>query len=142
MKSKTNSICNRSFTLVVALLAVLFAAGPLHAQVDAGSILGTISDQSGGVLSGAKVTLTNEGTGATLDVYKRQPVEYRTKPQMPMKRCPLGCALPLEQKQRKINLAFPEPAEPTCVLVADAATLATLLWPLPCHSKQRRAWPS
>src|ERR1700689_5282247 len=81
MKSKTNSICDRSFTLVVALFAVLFAAGPLHAQVDAGSILGTISDQSGGVLSGAKVTLTNEGTGATLvatagtdGVYKFAPV--------------------------------------------------------------------
>src|SRR5690242_9971103 len=38
----------------------------LHAQVDTGTIVGTITDPSGAVVSGAKVTLTNLGTNATL----------------------------------------------------------------------------
>ena len=50
------------------MLALLFAASPLFAQVDAGAILGTVTDQSGGVINGAKVTLTNEGTGASLSI--------------------------------------------------------------------------
>jgi hypothetical protein len=38
----------------------------LHAQVDFGAILGTIKDQSGAVIPGAKVSLTNEGTNFTI----------------------------------------------------------------------------
>jgi Carboxypeptidase regulatory-like domain/TonB dependent receptor/TonB-dependent Receptor Plug Domain len=52
------------FTLLVAFFVLLFAASPLFAQVDAGAILGTVTDQSGGAINGAKVTLTSEGTGA------------------------------------------------------------------------------
>src|SRR5438034_5126890 len=45
-------------------LAVMFLllARPTFAQVDTGAILGTVKDQSGAVVPGAKVTLTNEGT--------------------------------------------------------------------------------
>jgi hypothetical protein len=39
---------------------------PLQAQVDTGSITGTITDTTGAVVGGAKVTLTSEDTGATL----------------------------------------------------------------------------
>ncbi len=35
-------------------------------QVDTGTILGTVTDQTGAVIPGATVTLTNEGTGLTL----------------------------------------------------------------------------
>jgi Carboxypeptidase regulatory-like domain/TonB dependent receptor len=38
----------------------------LQAQVDTGSITGTVTDTSGAVVSGAKVTLTNEDTGTSL----------------------------------------------------------------------------
>ncbi len=51
----------------LALLSlVLFAAQGLYAQVDTGTVLGTVKDQSGAVIPGAKVTLTNEGTGFTI----------------------------------------------------------------------------
>jgi Carboxypeptidase regulatory-like domain/TonB dependent receptor len=45
---------------------MMFSIGSLHAQVDTGSILGTITDASGAVIRSASVTLTNEGTNANL----------------------------------------------------------------------------
>ncbi len=46
---------------------VLLLAAPLHAQSVTGSIQGTVVDQSGAVLPGASVTITNTATGATRD---------------------------------------------------------------------------
>jgi hypothetical protein len=47
--------------------AVLFLTVlPLRAQVDTGAILGVVTDASGAEVRGATVTLTNEGTNATL----------------------------------------------------------------------------
>jgi len=54
------------FALLVTLLVLSFAASPLFAQVDTGAVLGTVTDQTGGVINGAKVTLTNEGTGVAV----------------------------------------------------------------------------
>ena len=53
--------------LAVPVMFVLTSVS-LHAQVDTGSIQGTIKDQSGAVIPNAKVTLTNEGTNLTLTV--------------------------------------------------------------------------
>ena len=52
----------------VPLVWTLILAGPitLTAQVDTGTILGTVRDQTGGVLPGAKVTLTNEDTNFSI----------------------------------------------------------------------------
>ena len=80
MKSSYN--WGRSPALFAILIVLLFAARPLKAQVDTGSIQGTVSDQSGGVVADASVTLTSERTGAALTtttssdgVYKFSPVK-------------------------------------------------------------------
>lgn len=54
----------RQFAVVAA--AILFVATPHHAtaQVTTGTIQGTVSDTTGGVLPGVTVTITNAGTGA------------------------------------------------------------------------------
>jgi hypothetical protein len=51
-----------AFRLALLILAFVIPAS-VFAQVDAGAISGTVKDTSGGVVAGAKVTLTNEDTG-------------------------------------------------------------------------------
>src|SRR5215467_12164084 len=53
---------------LVFAVGILLGTLPLHAQVDTGSITGTVTDASGAVVNAAKVTLTNEGTGVNLSV--------------------------------------------------------------------------
>ena len=66
----------------VLVLAVSTVASilPLHAQVDTGSITGTVTDASGAVVNGAKVTLTNEGTGAALSLTTGSDGSYTFSP--------------------------------------------------------------
>src|ERR1700689_5119912 len=47
----------------IILAFVLLAAVSLSAQTFRGTILGTVTDASGAVVAGAKVTVKNEGTG-------------------------------------------------------------------------------
>jgi hypothetical protein len=53
------------FIKVVAAMALLAFAGNLRAQVDTGTILGTVHDNSGAVVPGATVKIRNEGTSFT-----------------------------------------------------------------------------
>jgi len=64
----------------VLALGVVLSVLPLQAQVDTGSITGTVSDSSGAVVSGAKVTLTNEGTAASLSTATGSDGLYRFSP--------------------------------------------------------------
>ena len=50
---------NCSLVLLAALLSVV----PIHAQTSFGTILGDVADESGAVVPGVTVTVTNEGTG-------------------------------------------------------------------------------
>src|SRR5271154_5693264 len=67
--------------MTAAFVLMLLCVTPLRAQVDAGAILGTVTDASGSAVHGATVTLSNEGTNAALStttgndgVYKFTPV--------------------------------------------------------------------
>jgi len=62
------------------LLLLFLCAPPLHAQVDTGTILGTVTDASGAAISGAKVTLTNEGTSAALSTTTAPDGSYKFTP--------------------------------------------------------------
>ena len=49
--------------LLILTLMLCVISIPLGAQTTSGSIVGTISDPSGGVIAGASVTITNMDTG-------------------------------------------------------------------------------
>ena len=67
-------------SLALAVSLFFFSATSLHAQVDAGAILGTITDASGAVVHDAAVTLTNEGTGAKLTTTTGNDGDYKFAP--------------------------------------------------------------
>jgi Carboxypeptidase regulatory-like domain/TonB dependent receptor-like, beta-barrel/TonB-dependent Receptor Plug Domain len=81
-----SAMVGRASLLVLAGLVVLLcSAAPLRAQVDTGSILGTVTDSSGASINGASVTLTNQGTNSALTTttsgdgsYKFTPVRIGT----------------------------------------------------------------
>jgi hypothetical protein len=84
MKRMVSSrLIGRAFLgMTAAFLLALLCVAPLRAQVDAGAILGTVTDASGSAIHGATVTLTNEGTSAALStttgndgIYKFTPVK-------------------------------------------------------------------
>ena len=59
-----SSLLRASLTMTVG--AILLSATTLPAQVDTGTILGTVTDASSAIIRDASVTLTNEGTNANL----------------------------------------------------------------------------
>ena len=63
-KANSSGMLRGSLAVSTLLLVLFLSVPPLQAQVDTGSILGTVTDASGAAISGAKVTLTNQGTGA------------------------------------------------------------------------------
>ncbi len=74
-------ILNRKISLTSALaLLLLILPCRMSAQVDTGSILGTIKDTSGGTIAGAKVTLINEGTGMSITTTTSPSGEYSFSP--------------------------------------------------------------
>src|SRR5258708_16380517 len=68
------------FLVLTSLVVLLCGAAPLRAQVDAGSILGTVSDAAGGWVRGARVTITKEGTNAGLSTTTSADGTYKFSP--------------------------------------------------------------
>src|SRR2546423_12558211 len=66
-----------ALALAVVLLAATIVAPPLHAQQRLGAIQGTIADQTGGVLPGVTVTVTNVETGITRTTITNERGLYR-----------------------------------------------------------------
>jgi hypothetical protein len=65
---------------VAYLTFLMLGAVPSYGQIDTGSILGTVSDSSGARVSGATVTLTNEGTNAALSMVTGDDGSYKFTP--------------------------------------------------------------
>ena len=70
----------RLFVAAALLLLILMSAGQSYAQVDTGTILGTVTDSSGARINGATVTLTNEGTNAALSTTTGDDGGYKFTP--------------------------------------------------------------
>ena len=68
--------------LLAGLILVAAPASTVFAQAVTGTLLGTVTDSSGAVVTGAKVTITNEGTGFTRTASTDTAGEY-TFPSIP-----------------------------------------------------------
>src|SRR5215471_6426996 len=76
-------MCETSFNVRVPLLALVFlllSVSHLQAQVDTGTILGTVTDVSGATIGGAEVTLTNEDTNAAATTRTASDGSYKFTP--------------------------------------------------------------
>src|SRR5262249_4304850 len=58
-------LCTRTLHSLAAASILLCLTLALQAQVDTGTILGTVVDATGAVVPGARVTIRNEGTSIT-----------------------------------------------------------------------------
>ena len=72
------SVCCHSilFAAVLALFSLSFIASPVSAQSTGGRIRGTVSDTSGGAVSGATVTLVNTATNVKREAVASSTGEY------------------------------------------------------------------
>ena len=59
----------------LAVVLLLFIP-PVSAQVVNGTVAGTVTDQAGAVIAGAKVVLQNEATGFTREVTTNESGQY------------------------------------------------------------------
>jgi hypothetical protein len=66
--------------MLASLVLFLWSATPIRAQVDAGSISGTVTDASGGSINDVSVTLINQGTNAALTTTTSSDGSYKFSP--------------------------------------------------------------
>ena len=97
-----------------ALLVLLCVPHFLFAQttVGTGSIVGTMSDPSGAVVSGAQVTVTNVATGQVIDLTTNSSGAFNS-----------GALLPGDYKTRITATGFRPIEVPSTVLVGNTATV-------------------
>src|SRR6267143_2730201 len=73
----------KAMQLLGGTMGVLLLCLPLFSQGSSGRILGTVTDQSGGVVAGATVTITDTERGVTKTLVTNDPGEYSTPPLNP-----------------------------------------------------------
>ncbi|HEX4769801.1 MAG TPA: TonB-dependent receptor [Bryobacteraceae bacterium] len=71
---------SRLLNAMALVLVTLMSTSPALAQVDTGSILGTVKDTSGAIIPGAAVTLRSEDTGQTLNTTSNTSGEFIFSP--------------------------------------------------------------
>src|SRR5690348_4049984 len=75
--SGPRAFSKKTIRVVVALgFAVLVLGFPLFSQINTGRILGTVTDQTGGVIAAAMVTVTNSQTGVARNLVADDAGEY------------------------------------------------------------------
>ncbi len=76
-----SKLLNKSWLAILLTTCVLlFGACPGVAQVDTGTILGTVKDQTGAVIPDARVTITNQGTSEQFTTMTRADGTYIVTP--------------------------------------------------------------
>src|SRR5260370_24019723 len=71
------------FHLLGGVMGMLLLCLPRLAQGSSGRILGTVTDQSGGVISGAKVAVTDTERGVSKTLVTNEPGEYNAPTLVP-----------------------------------------------------------
>src|SRR6266851_9998529 len=66
----------KAIQLLGGVMGMLLLCLPLFSQGSAGRILGTVTDQSGGVVAGATVTITDTERGVTKTLVTNEPGDY------------------------------------------------------------------
>lgn len=73
-----------ALTLMALAGSLAFVSSPaLHAQTSNGTVIGTVTDKSGGALVSAKVTITSEGTGVARETTTSEDGNYRIESVLP-----------------------------------------------------------
>ena len=74
------------FSLIVAAIVALLCGSMLaQSTVGTGSIVGTVTDPSGAVVAGARVTITNLGTAAAMSLTSNSSGSFNSGPLAPGK---------------------------------------------------------
>ena len=68
LRAKVSCAAMHRWSLVLAIVLMLPITVLAQSTVSTGSIIGTVTEPTGAVVSGAKVTLTNTATGQTIDL--------------------------------------------------------------------------
>jgi hypothetical protein len=83
MRASVWALTRRITFLLLATLGVLLFSAPLFAQGNFGRILGTVTDQSGGVISGATVTIIDKDRGVARTLTTDAAGEYNAPTLIP-----------------------------------------------------------
>src|SRR5215467_10209809 len=94
----------RKFDVLLALLIALATlSSALFAQVKSSAFTGTVTDSSGAILPGAKVTVTETGTGSVNTTQTNEQGQYNV-PYLPIGKYTVEVALDGFQTYRKTNI--------------------------------------